>query len=206
MTTEGEITDDLIEKAVKAVKEGGVIVFPTDTVYGLGCDPAHASAVQRIFELKQRHDKPLPILASSIEVIGEAAELSEVALELGASFWPGALTLLLKRRKGKFEEPAMRLPTIGIRVPSHGVPLRIAEMTGGFLVGTSANIAGGKTPAAFEDVPRELVDHVSLALSSGPCRWGRESTIIDATKNPPTIVREGALKRDVVEEFLRGSL
>ncbi len=205
MTTESEVSDELIEKAVKAVKEGGVIIFPTDTVYGLGCDPAHAPAVQRIFELKQRRDKPLPVLASSIEVIGDVAELSEVALELGASFWPGALTLLLKRRKGKLEEPALKLPTIGLRVPNHGIPLRIAEATGGFLVGTSANIAGGKTPATFEDIPRELVDHVAVALKSGPCRFGRESTIVDATRVPPTIVREGALKKDVIEEFFRGS-
>lgn len=205
MATESEVNDDLIEKAVKAVKEGGVIIFPTDTVYGLGCDPAQAPAVRRIFELKQRQDKPLPILASSIDVIGEVAELSEQALELGASFWPGALTLILKRRKNKLDEPALRLPTIGIRVPNHGVPLRIAEAAGGFLVGTSANIAGGKTPASFEDIPKELVDKVAVVIKSGPCRLGRESTIVDATRHPPTIVREGALKKDVVEEFFRGS-
>ena len=205
MATESQVSDELIEKAVKAVKEGGVIIFPTDTVYGLGCDPTHANAVHRIFELKQRQDKPLPVLASSIEVIGDVAELSETALELGASFWPGALTLLLKRRKGKLEEPALKLPTIGLRVPNHGVPLRIAEATGGFLVGTSANIAGGKTPVSFEDIPRDLLSRVSLAINSGPCRLGRESTIVDATRIPPTIVREGALKKDVVEEFFRGS-
>ncbi len=205
MTTESQVSDELIEKAVKAVREGGVIIFPTDTVYGLGCDPTQASAVRRIFELKQRRDKPLPVLASSIEVIGDVAELSEIALELGASFWPGALTLLLKRRKGKLEEPALKLPTIGIRVPNHGVPLRIAEATGGFLVGTSANIAGGKTPVSFDDIPQELLSHVEVAIKSGPCRLGRESTIVDATRIPPTIVREGALKKDVVEEFFRGS-
>src|SRR5712692_8216876 len=203
MATESQVSDELIEKAVKAVREGGVIIFPTDTVYGLGCDPAQAKAVQRIFELKQRRDKPLPVLASSIEVIGDVAELSETALELGASFWPGALTLLLKRRKGKLEEPALKLPTIGIRVPNHGVPLRIAEVTGGFLVGTSANIAGGKTPVTFEDIPKELLNQVKVAINSGPCRLGRESTIVDATRIPPTIVREGALKKDVFEEFFR---
>jgi L-threonylcarbamoyladenylate synthase len=205
MATESQVSDELIEKAVKAVKEGGVIIFPTDTVYGLGCDPEKASAVQRIFELKQRRDKPLPVLASSIEVIGNVAELSETALELGASFWPGALTLLLKRRKGKLEEPALKLPTIGIRVPNHGVPLRIAEATGGFLVGTSANLAGGKAPVNFDDIPKELLDHVSIAINGGPCRLGRESTIVDATRIPPSIVREGALKKDVIEEFFRGS-
>lgn len=205
MATESQVSDELIEKAVKAVREGGVIIFPTDTVYGLGCDPTQASAVHRVFELKQRGDKPLLVLAYSIDVIGDVAELSETALELGASFWPGALTLLLKRRKAKLEEPALKLPTIGLRVPNHGVPLRIAEATGGFLVGTSANIAGGKTPVSFEDIPKELLSHANVAINSGPCRLGRESTIVDATRIPPTIVREGALKRDVVEEFFRGS-
>ncbi len=206
MSNESQVSDETIEKAVKTIKEGGVIIFPTDTVYGLGCDPAQGASVKRIFELKQRHDKPLPILASSIEVVRDVAEVSELVLEMGASFWPGALTLILKRRKNKFTEAALGLPSIGIRVPDHGVPLRIAELTGGFLVGTSANLAGGRTPATFDAIPKELVDHVELSISGGPCRWGRESTIVDATQNPPTILREGALKRDVVEEFFRGTL
>jgi L-threonylcarbamoyladenylate synthase len=205
MVTESQVSDELIEKAVKAVKGGGVIIFPTDTVYGIGCDPTQASAVRRVFELKQRRDKPFPVLASSIDVIGDVAELSETALELGASFWPGALTLLLKRRKGKLEEPTLKLATIGVRVPNHGVPLRIAEAVGGFLVGTSANLTGGKTPARFEDIPSDLVNRVDLAIKGGVCRLGQESTIVDATRIPPAIVREGALKRDVVEEFFRGS-
>ncbi len=204
--TGSEPIDAVIEKAVKAVKAGGVIIFPTDTVYGMGCDPAQAAAVRRIFELKQRRDKPLPILASSIEVVSEVAEATEEALELGASFWPGALTLILKRRKGKFEEATLGLATLGIRVPNHGVPLRIAESTGGFLVGTSANVSGGKSPARLEEIPADLLQRVESYIQGGPCRLGRESTVVDATRHPPAIVREGALNRDLIEEYLRGTL
>lgn len=197
------VSDAVIQRAIEVVSGGGIIIFPTDTVYGMGCDPSRSEAVRRIFKLKKRGDKPLPILASSLTAAREIAEFSGIAEELADEFWPGAVTLLLTRRSGKVEEATLGLPTVGVRVPGYEVPRSIAAGVGGLLVGTSANISGERSVASFGDIAPALVEGVDFAVVDAPCRMGQESTVIDASKSRPVVLREGAVSRKLVEMFLR---
>ncbi len=180
---------------------GGVVAFPTDTVYGLGAAVSSARGVQKVFSIKGRSaTQALPVLIANVEQLGEVAvEVSPEAMRLAGLFWPGPLTLVLKR--------ADRVPllvtagggTVGVRVPDHPVPLALIRGLGEPITGTSANLSGLPACKTAAEVRGQLGSLVDYVIDAGPLPGGTESTIVDMTESVPKILREGAVSRADIE-------
>jgi L-threonylcarbamoyladenylate synthase len=189
------VEDAVLERAVRCLLEGGLVAFPTDTLYGLAAAASNDRAVRRLFEVKGRPpDRPLPILIESIDgadVI--ATDIPPVARRLMEAFWPGGLTLVL-RRHPRFRSLALAGgETVAVRVPDHVVALELLRRLGEPITGTSANLSGRPGPTTAEEVRRQLGDRVDVIADGGPCPGGIESTVIDCTVDPPRLLREGAV-------------
>jgi L-threonylcarbamoyladenylate synthase len=181
-----------IKEAAGAVKNGGLVVYPTETVYGLGCDPFNASAVKRLIKTKGARDKPLPILAYSVHDVKRVAELTEKGEELARKFWPGPLTLILPR-KGLPDIVTLGSATVGVRIPKNGVALKLLEFSGGLLVGTSANKTGAQPSSTALEAYEQLKDEVDVVLDGGVVEFGVSSTVLDLTSSDHKIIRKGPL-------------
>ncbi len=187
--------------ASKVVREGGLVIYPTDTVYGLGCDPFNINAVRKVFQVKGKRKKPLPVLASEIKFVNRIAVLSEKAREIASRFWPGQLTLVVPKRTELPDIVTCGLDSVGVRIPAHEVAIQLIDLSGGLLIGTSANKTGEKPPRSVEEAVQQLGEDVDIILDGGTTTIGIPSTIIDLTMEKPKVIREGAIK---VEEILRG--
>jgi len=192
-------TKDNIVLASQTVKKGGLVVYPTDTVYGLGCDPFNMEAVTRVFKVKGERDKPLPILASDVESVKKIAFLSETARKIAAKFWPGPLTLVVPKKTIFPDIVTCNLDSVGVRIPQHNVALRLISLSNGLLVGTSANKTGEKPPCTAQEAAEKLGEGVDVILDGGPALLGAPSTVVDLTQEKPKILREGSIS---LEELL----
>ena len=197
-----EIDEKLLQRAAEILRDGGLVAFPTDTVYGLAADPTNAEAVRRLSEAKSRDpSQPMPHLIAASEMgTSVATDISPAADALMRAFWPGGLTIIL--HKAQSYPSAATAATIGLRVPDHSVPRELSRLLGGPITGTSANIAGGPEPLSADNVRRALGDAVDLIIDGGPSRDDRPSTVIDCTQDPPRIQRLGAVSRDEIERVL----
>jgi L-threonylcarbamoyladenylate synthase len=187
-------------RAVDMLRGGAVIVFPTDTVYGVGCRIDDPAAVRRVFELKGRGtQEPLPVLlADPAELEEYGRDLTPAARDLARRFWPGALTIVVRRSDAVPALVAGGRETVGLRVPDHALPRRLVRDVGVPLVGTSANRHGAPSPLTAQQVAFDLGDAVDLILNGGRCPVGRESTVVDATADPPRVLRRGAIVLEAV--------
>ena len=193
-----------VKEAARAVRSGGLIIYPTDTVYGLGCNPFDEQAVRRVFEVKGREARrPLPVLASSLEEVLRIAVLDEEALRLARSFWPGPLTLVVPRKPVLPDVVACGLPSVGVRVPGHEFALKVIRACGGLLVGTSANRSGRPAPRTAQEAISELGDRVDLVIDAGPAPLGIPSTVLDLTGPEPKVIRVGGLPLEQLRPFLK---
>ncbi|MDP6511091.1 MAG: L-threonylcarbamoyladenylate synthase [Dehalococcoidia bacterium] len=192
-----------IDPALLMLWGGGVGSFPTDTVYGLGGSSLLVEAVERVFRLKRRSlSHPMPLLLSGKEQLEIAvAEVPYLAWRLADKFWPGALTLVLRRASRIPPIVAGGGPGVAVRVPDHPVPRSLAEGMGVPIVGTSANITGRPSPTTAAEVQEQLGDGVDFIIDGGPCPVGVESTVIDLT-GVPRLLREGAIPRVDIERVL----
>ena len=189
-----------IRDAAEIVKKGGLVIFPTDTVYGLGCDPFSTESVERLIRVKGGRLNPLPILASGLENVKRVAEVSSEAINFAKRFWPGALTMVLpKKNKVLGNAVTFGLACVGVRVPNHEVALGLARLCGGLIVGTSANKSGNKAATNIEDAIKQLGEEVDIILDGGVSELGVSSTVVDLTCKKPKVLREGAVS---VEEIL----
>lgn len=200
------VGDAVLQEAVRCLLKGGLVAVPTDTLYGLAAAASSDRAVTRLFEVKGRPlDRPLPVLTGSAddaELI--AANISPVARRLMEAFWPGGLTLVL-RRHPRFRSLALAGgETVAVRVPDHPVALELLRRLGQPITGTSANLSGLPGPRTAEDVRRQLGDRVDLIVDGGPCPGGIESTVVDCTVDPPRVLREGAVVAAQVARALSG--
>lgn len=191
-------TEAAIQNAARIVEKGGVIVYPTDTVYGLGCNPFNEEAVKRVFKIKGERTKPLPILASSIEKIEKIAQITEKTLKLAEKFWPGPLTMVLPKKSLLPNIVSLDLDSVAVRVPNHQIALELISLSGGLLVGTSANKSGKKPPRTASEAAEQIGEEVDLILDSGPAPIGASSTVVDLTGKQPKVLREGPIKMDDV--------
>ncbi|MCK4476924.1 threonylcarbamoyl-AMP synthase [Candidatus Bathyarchaeota archaeon] len=190
-----------VRAAAEIVKKGGLIVYPTDTVYGLGCDPFNISAVEKLIRVKGTRDKPLPILAYSLNDIERVAELSEKARRIGEKFWPGPLTLILPKKRSS-DIITFSLTTIGVRIPNHKVALKLIGLSGGLLIGTSANKTGVQPPSNAAEAYEQLNGKVDVILDGGMVKLGVPSTILDLTCERLEVLRNGPVNlEDVMESF-----
>lgn len=175
-----------LKKAAEILKSGGVLVFPTDTVYGIGCIYDNQKALERIHKIKNRpQDQPFPILVSSINQAGKIVQINDTAKKLMEKYWPGGLTIVLQGKNSKSK--------IGVRMPNSKIALSLIEKAGNPIIGTSANFHGKKPVADFESLDPELVRLADYVIK-GKCEGGHESTVVDVTVNPPKVLRKGAIK------------
>ncbi|MGQ9468402.1 MAG: L-threonylcarbamoyladenylate synthase [Nitrososphaerales archaeon] len=195
-------------KASEMVKKGKIVVYPTDTVYGLGCDPYNSIAIERLIELKSRKYKPLPVLCSSIDIVKELVELNKRGLKFASEFWPGPLTIVAKKKdKALPQILTCGSDDLGVRVPDHEGAIRLIELCGGRLVGTSANKSGLKSPRTPDEVLKVLGEGFDVMIDDGPTPLGKESTVIDLTGKSPKVIREGAINTlDLLKILHKGAI
>lgn len=202
------LPQDEIDRAVEALRDGEVVAFPTETVYGLGADAQNPEAVRRVFELKGRPaTHPLIVhLAGFHAVEGWAADVSDEMATLAAACWPGPLTMLVPRGPRVHDVITGGRRTVGLRVPAHHLTRELLERFGGGLAAPSANPFGRVSPTRAEHVLHDLAGRLDpardLVLDGGPCPVGVESTIVDLTTSPPQVLRAGAISAADVERLL----
>ncbi|MFA5316503.1 MAG: L-threonylcarbamoyladenylate synthase [Dehalococcoidales bacterium] len=186
-----------VAEGVSTLKSGGVVAFPTDTVYSLGCDIYNREAVARLYQLKGRpRRKALPLLLAGVEQIDEVAlSVPEVARRLAVEFMPGALTLVLKKRASVPDIITAGGDTIALRVPAHPIPLALVRGLGMPITGTSANLSGRPSALTAGEVRSQFGSRVDLVIDGGRVTGGTESTIVDVSGDIPVILREGAISR-----------
>ena len=189
-----------IAEAAQRIRQGALVGFPTETVYGLGADASNDAAVALIFAAKGRpSDHPLIVhVASAAQVADYASDVPAFAARLIAAFWPGPLTLILPRRAGVAAAAAGGQHSIGLRCPAHPVALALLQACGTGLAGPSANRFGRVSPTTAQHVQEELGEDL-LVLDGGPCEVGIESTIVDCTRGQPVLLRPGVLTRAQLE-------
>ncbi len=195
---------DMIAWAASCVLRGGVVIYPTETFYGLGGDPKRLAVVERIFRIKQRDPhKPLPLIAADAYAVREVvADWPHVAELLARTFWPGPLTMVLTAAAWLPPELHAHTGKIAIRISSHAVAQRLAAAAGGVLISTSANPAGLPPCTDPDKLPRELVMQVDGLLHAGLTPGGEPSTLVDVTMQPPQLLRQGAVNWERIRELL----
>jgi len=195
---------DAIDKACELLKTGGLVAFPTDTVYGVGADAYQPQAVERIYQVKRRPlAMAIPLLIDNAEDLHMVAEpIPDVAWALAKRFWPGALTVVLYRKPVVPDVVTSGGPTVAVRVPDHSFALGLIRVAGGVLAATSANLTGRPDPRTAEEVMGYFEGRIELIVDGGRCPGGVPSTVIDLTKTPPEVVRLGAISRVELEEAL----
>lgn len=187
---------DEMQKAIKILKTGGIVIFPTDTAFGIGCRIDNAEVVNRLFNIRKRPDhKASPVLVSSIEMVAQwVDEVPQHAHKLMQKHWPGGLTIVLKSSTDKVPSLVKGgTDTLGVRMPNHKEMLEIVAEVGVPILASSANFAGAKTPFSYEEIDPKLVKLADFVLS-GECSVKEPSTVIDATVTPVKMLREGAVK------------
>ncbi len=193
-----------IQRAVQLLRQGELVALPTETVYGLGADALNPDAVAKIFAAKGRpSDHPLIVhLADAGQIMTWAREVPKDAIALARAFWPGPLTLILKKEEGVPDLVTGGQDTVGLRVPNHPVALELLRAFGSGIAAPSANRFGRISPTTAEHVRQELGERVALILDGGACAVGLESTIVDLSRGVPVILRPGAIGADDIARVL----
>jgi L-threonylcarbamoyladenylate synthase len=195
---------DIIEQAAKVIRDGGLVAFPTETVYGLGANALDEKATLKIFSAKNRPpDNPLIVhIAREDDLHLLASEVPNKAEELAREFWPGPLTLVLPRSELLPDPPVAGLSTVAIRMPSHPVARALIDAAEVPIAAPSANLAGKPSPTSADHVLRDLEGRIDVILDGGEIVFGVESTVIDLTTSPPTLLRPGPVTVEELQERL----
>ncbi|MBA7610021.1 Threonylcarbamoyl-AMP synthase [subsurface metagenome] len=190
-----------IERGISVLRQGGLVAFPTDTVYGLGACASLRQAVERVYRVKGRpRNMAFPLLLAHTSQIGEVADsVPQIAWLLVRNFLPGALTLVLHKSSSVLDVITGGGMTVAVRIPAHPVPVALAEGLGTPIVGTSANLSGKPSALTADEVYSQLGDKIDLVIDGGRCPGGRESTVVDVTGEVPVVLREGAISREELE-------
>jgi L-threonylcarbamoyladenylate synthase len=199
-----QASSDNLDLAVQALREGQLVAFPTETVYGLGADASNAQAVRRIFEVKGRpSNHPLIVhLASAAALSDWTGHVPEAAQQLAEAFWPGPLTLVLPKSSRVPDATTGGLPSVALRVPAHPLALELLQRFGGGVAAPSANRFGRVSPTRAEHVHEDLGAEVSFVLDGGACSVGLESTILDLSSPTPVLLRPGGVTAEDIERVL----
>lgn len=199
-----------VARAARVIRRGGLVAFPTETVYGLGADGLNPEAVKRLFAAKGRpQDNPFILHVASVEQAWVLVDWErgrggarEAAGQLAARFWPGPLTLVLPAAPVVPREVTAGLDTVAIRMPDHAVALALIEEAGCPLAGPSANVSGRPSPTAAEHVLEDLEGRIEMILDAGPTGVGVESTVLDLTRRPPVVLRPGGVTAETLAEVV----
>ena len=192
---------DVIRRAAEVVRAGGLVAFPTETVYGLGANALSAGAVSRIFEAKGRPaTNPLIVHVADVsEVLNVASDWPKIAAQLAVQFWPGPLTIVVPKRDGVPDVVTAGGLTVAVRCPNHPVARALIRASGVPLAGPSANRSAELSPTRAEHVLRSLNGRIDLVLDGGPCLGGIESTVVDVTGEVPRVLRPGLITVPMLE-------
>ena len=190
-----------IHNLAQIVNDGGIVSYPTDTVYGLGCNPYMPDSVEKIFKLKIRENKPLPLLCDSLESALKIASFDKISLKLAEEFWPGPLTILVPLKDDSLKSLTRGSEFIGLRVPNHNDSLLLISECGGYLVGTSANLSGYNSNHSASSVISQLPD-VDAILINDIEDNSKESTIIKVENGEIIILRLGSIDSQLLQSIL----
>lgn len=199
-----QTADGLLERAVAVLLEGGLVAFPTDTLYALGAHGLMPTAVERVFQAKDRPaSMALPLLLAGVEDLEKVAvDVPPLAWDFAERFWPGGLTMILRKAPSVPSEVTAGGDTLAVRVPNHNIARDLIRAVGAPLTGTSANRSGEADPVTAEEVLRQMSGRVDLVVDCGPCPLSGASTIVDMTGDSPRIVREGVIPPDALQQML----
>jgi L-threonylcarbamoyladenylate synthase len=193
--------------AAELLRAGELVVVPTDTVYGLAAAASNEAAVRRLYAVKGRSlDKPLPLLIANTVEASAIGEVTPVAQQLMSRFWPGGLTIVLRRQPGFRSLALAKQETVALRVPDHELVRDIIRLLGEPVTGTSANRSGARAPVSAAEAALGLGDLVALVIDGGRAPGGVESTVVDVSQGGPRLVREGAVAREELEAALGRAL
>lgn len=200
-----DLDEGVIALAADAIRDGRLVVMPTDTLYGLAADPFNVEAVRRIFAVKGRAEgQPLSLVAADArQVSGQIAALSTVAARLARRFWPGPLTLVLPAPATLGREVTGGTGTVGIRVPAHAVTRALCRASGTVLTATSANLSGAPASADPDEASARIADGCAVLLDAGPTPGGPASTILDVTGDTVRQIRAGAVSWEEIAACLQ---
>jgi L-threonylcarbamoyladenylate synthase len=193
----------IIEEAYRIIRDCGLVVGITDTLYGIFTSPYIDECVEKVYNVKRRSDKPIPVLASSIKALEKIIEVSDRILYFLKIIWPGPVTVIMKDITEDIFSEKIHLGTnkIGFRIPASPLAKKLAEYNGGFITGTSANISGYKPARRVEEAYEQLGDNIDLYIDSGTAPIGVPSTVIEIVKDKIRIIREGVLSYNVLEKL-----
>ena len=194
-----------MKRAANIIKKGGLIIFPTETVYGIGCDPLNISAVNRLINIKGKRNKPFPILASSIEDVKKIAIVSTDGERIAKYFWPGPLTIVFPKKPTISNLVTFGLNSVGVRIPRNQIALQLTKLSNSLLIGSSANKTGIDPPQNLKEISSDLIEMVDIVLDGEQNTQGLPSTVIDFTSNKIKILREGPIKIEKIIEVLTSS-
>jgi len=194
--------------AVQVLKNGGLVAFPTDTVYGVGALVSRPESVKRIYVVKGRPaEKAIPVLVADVHQLSlVASDVPPLALSLAEAFWPGGLTLVLPKAPSVSPVITAGGPTVAVRIPNHPVALELIRQVGVPVATTSANRSGSPSPKTAAEVESQLAGWIEVILDGGPVPGGVESTVLDLTSPQPVVLRKGAIPVDEIEKVVGRSL
>jgi L-threonylcarbamoyladenylate synthase len=204
------VSDESLARAAEIIRSGGLVAFPTETVYGLGGDAFNSAALARIFQVKNRpRFDPLIVHIAALDALAALADLSRLSgaarenlSALSEKFWPGPLTLILPKQKSVPDLATSGLPSVAVRFPAHPAAQRLIALSGGAVAAPSANPFGYLSPTRAEHVRRQLGEKVDLILDGGPAYVGIESTVLDLCAGRPRILRPGGTPKEAIEALI----
>lgn len=196
---------DAADKVANILNKGGVIVYPTETLYGIGAAASNDNAVERIFEIKGRpHGKPIPLLIKNLEMLFRIAHSSDLASAMAKEYWPGALTIILELKETLPELITCGTGKIALRISSHPFLQSLFNVISEPLTSTSANVSNGPNLSDPKELFETFNGKVDLIVDSGKIPESRGSTIVDLTLDPPRVLREGDINSAILKEFIDG--
>lgn len=199
-----QMNTDTIRRAGDILKKGGLVAFPTETVYGLGADALNEDAAKKIYAAKGRpSDNPLIVHITNMEDLESIVrKIPPVARKVGERYWPGPLTMIFDKSDRVPLGTTGGLQTVAVRMPDHAIARAVIEAGGGYIAAPSANTSGRPSPTQAEHVAEDLSGRIDMIIDGGPVEIGVESTILDVTVEPPMILRPGAITREMLEELI----
>ena len=197
-----EPNEAVLREVADMIKEGKLIAYPTETVYGLGTNALDENAVKRLLEVKGRSRKPISVVVSDLDHVERIAEPNEVAMKLMEKFFPGPITVIVKKKDTIPSIVTAGTDKIGIRMPDYKIPLKLAEFSGVPVTSTSANISGKPSPTKPEHVMEDFMGKIDAILDAGETPLKIESTVVDTTTKPPRVLRVGAISLNEIKKVV----
>ena len=194
----------VVEKSTDVLQKGGVLVYPTDTIYGLGGDPFQPATVERIYKIKGRDfQNPIHVLIGSLEMLNQLVDnVPDVVQKLMRAFWPGPLTIIFKAKTSVQGRFLASDHTIGVRLPDHAFCRQLSTAFGKPILSTSANLSGGENPLSLEEVPAEIQQLVDLLVDERRLQQSAPSTIVKVSNRHVRLIREGAIPEERIEAVI----